>query len=292
MKNKLWPAASVLLVIFIFFFVACTKQGVLGPTGAPGQQGEQGNPGNPGPQGTPGTSIRTGTGAPAADSGRTGDFYIDTTNLVLYGPRTEAGWGTGISMRSTTKASMLHGDGVPAATLGTDGDFYFDDPAGMLYGPKQGDDWGAGFVVHGATGPAGATGATGPQGNANVKAYTFQSNLDWEFFGNGVYQITKKTSVIDSLNLQRGALLAYVQLSDSFWYQAPFWFNDRNYYYNLSRGVFTLYSPKPGRTVVPESVIEIKLIIMQGTSIEALDRKRRTPFQDFLQAARALHQGD
>ena len=284
MKNYGLPVGGILLVIAFFFFTACTKQGVLGPQGVPGEQGDTG------PQGPAGSAILTGKGSPVAESGKTGDFYIDTANLMLYGPKSQAGWGTGISLASTVKASVLHGDGTPVATLGSDGDFYFDDEGGMLYGPKTDQQWGTGFLVHGATGPAGEQGATGPQGNANVKAYTFTSDLKWESFGNGVYQITKKTSVIDSLNLLQGALLAYVQLSDSFWYQAPFWFNDRNYYYNLSRGVFTLYSPNPGKTVIPEEVIEIKLIIMQGTSIEALDVARRTPFEHFLRVARALHQ--
>lgn len=281
--KKISLSASIVLLFFLtLVFAACKKEGVLGPQGVPGKQGETGPPGEKG------ASILVGGDSPMADSGKEGDFYIDTTHLLLFGPKTASGWGNGISMRGTTKTSMYHGNGKPASGLGYDGDFYFDDLSGILYGPKQEDDWGSGFLLHGATGPAGPA---GPQGNANVKAYTFSTGLDWESYGN-VYQITEKTTAIDSRNLLQGALLAYVQLTDSFWYQAPFWFNGRNYYYNLSEGVFTLYSPDPGKIIAPESLVKIKLVIMQGTSLQAVDLHPSLPFGDFLKAARAVHQGD
>lgn len=270
-----------LLALFVFLFAgACTKEGVLGPQGVPGEQGATGA------QGAPGASIEVGSGAPGADKGVTGDFYIDTVGVMLYGPRTASGWGEGVSMRSSTQTSMLHGEGIPAASLGNEGDFYFDDTGAMLYGPKKDGGWGSGLQLHG---PAGPEGAQGPEGNANVKAYTFHTGLGWEYFGNNVYQITKETSVIDSLNLLQGALMVYVQLSDSFWYQAPFWAFGRNYYFNFSGGVFTLYSPNPGTAILPEEVIEIKLIIIQGTSLVPLDQQSVSPFKRILTAARALH---
>ena len=83
--------------------------------------------GTPGPAGTPGTQILSGQGAPASSLGSTGDFYIDLASYRLYGPKTSAGWGTGVAL---TGASGAQGPGGPA-------------------GPQ---------------GPAGATGATGPQG--------------------------------------------------------------------------------------------------------------------------------
>lgn len=283
MKKNFLPTACVLLILFFLVFSACTKQGVLGPQGVPGKQGEQGQTG---PQGEQGALILAGSGAPVADSGRTGDFYIDTTGLLLYGPKEETGWGTGISLRGTDKTSLFHGNGKPAASLGNEGDFYFDDLSGILYGPKTDGDWGSGFLLHGAQGPEGPQ---GPQGNANVQAYTFHSGLAWDSFGHGVYQITKHTDAIDSINLAQGALLAYVQLSDSFWYQAPFWFNGRNYYYNISKGVFTIYTPDPGTVIYPEEVTEIKLIVMQGTALHADGVQSRLSFGDFLRAARAVH---
>lgn len=285
MKKTRLLGFTALFTSIILLFAACSKQGVLGPQGVPGEQGETGVAG---PSGKDGAVILAGDQAPVADSGKPGDFYIDTSALVLYGPKKEAGWGDGISMKGTSKTAFMHGNGQPSVTEGGDGDYYFDELSGVLYGPKSTSGWGDGFLLHGAQGPAGVP---GPVGNGNVKAYTFTKDLDWDFYGNSVYQITKHLDAIDSVNLLQGALLAYVQLSDGFWYQAPFWFNSRNYYYNYAKGVFTIYSPDPGTAIQPESVIEIKLIIMQGTSLQAVGDAPRSRFTDYLRVARVLHQG-
>lgn len=49
--------------------------------------------GTSGPQGARGSGILNGTTAPDSNLGILGDFYINTTNMNLYGPKTEAGWG-------------------------------------------------------------------------------------------------------------------------------------------------------------------------------------------------------
>ena len=46
------------------------------------------------PAGQSGSKIYSGSGAPAADKGIEGDWYIDTVNKRLYGPKTTAGWPT------------------------------------------------------------------------------------------------------------------------------------------------------------------------------------------------------
>ena len=60
---------------------------------------EQGQKGTPGPKGTPGTSILHGTTAPTSTQGSTGDFYLDTSSEVLYGPKATGAWpATGTSL--------------------------------------------------------------------------------------------------------------------------------------------------------------------------------------------------
>lgn len=49
--------------------------------------------GTSGPQGGRGTGILNGTTVPDNSLGILGDFYINTTNMNLYGPKTEEGWG-------------------------------------------------------------------------------------------------------------------------------------------------------------------------------------------------------
>jgi hypothetical protein len=84
--------------------------GVVGPMGPRGETGAQGIQGAAGPkgetgatgsQGTPGVDGKTilnGTVAPPISIGSNGDFYINTTTSVLYGPRTASGWGSGTSL--------------------------------------------------------------------------------------------------------------------------------------------------------------------------------------------------
>jgi len=50
--------------------------------------------GAPGIAGQSGSKIHSGNGAPAADKGNVGDWYIDTVNKRLYGPKTATGWPT------------------------------------------------------------------------------------------------------------------------------------------------------------------------------------------------------
>ena len=57
-------------------------------------QGAQGIPGTNGRDGKDGSKIYGDTGAPANSRGNEGDWYIDTQNKRLYGPKTATGWPT------------------------------------------------------------------------------------------------------------------------------------------------------------------------------------------------------
>ena len=60
---------------------------------AQGDQGERGLPGKDG------SKIYAGQGNPPANTGREGDYYIDTEAKIFYGPKTNTGWpSTGISL--------------------------------------------------------------------------------------------------------------------------------------------------------------------------------------------------
>lgn len=85
-------------------------QGPQGPIGNPGPQGSvgpagpQGAPGPIGPQGPQGIAgvngktLLSGTSNPAIGIGTLGDFYINTSTDSLFGPKTNNGWGIGISL--------------------------------------------------------------------------------------------------------------------------------------------------------------------------------------------------
>ncbi|WP_161596768.1 collagen-like protein [Chitinophaga vietnamensis] len=95
------PYTFLLTVFFTLLIVACKKEGPMGPQGPAGAQG---NAGPVGPAGQNGSIIYSGNGTPAGTLGANGDFYIDLSSSMLYGPKTAAGWGSGFSLKGATGA--------------------------------------------------------------------------------------------------------------------------------------------------------------------------------------------
>ena len=140
-------------------------EGAQGATGPQGPEGPQGIPGPEGPAGIPGTNgntILSGTSAPTSGLGTTGDFYLDTTSEVLYGPKATGAWpANGTSLVGPTGAQGPSGTGydfktatgaVPDLTL-TKGTYFVDVEFGM------------------------SGGATGTVAQCGVGAFTNQSPL-------------------------------------------------------------------------------------------------------------------
>jgi hypothetical protein len=62
------------------------------------------------------TTLRNGAGTPGAGLGFNGDFYIDTTNYLIYGPKAGGAWGSGVSLIGPTGPGT--GDVIgPAASV-------------------------------------------------------------------------------------------------------------------------------------------------------------------------------
>jgi hypothetical protein len=91
-------------------------------------------------------TILSGAGVPSKTLGINGDFYIDTKNLNLYGPKTKGVWKITTSLKSREVPVVANVIGESGA-MGQTG-------------------------AKGATGDRGATGATGPQGIAGVQGST------------------------------------------------------------------------------------------------------------------------
>ncbi len=140
-------------------------QGEIGPAGATGPKGDKGDTGDTGASGSNGVdgkTILSGSGTPSSGTGVNGDFYIDTTNNLIFGPKSAGSWGSGTSIVGPTGATGATG---PQGATGATG------PQGAT----------------GATGPQGATGATGPQGatgaTGTILADDDQSILAHQIFG-------------------------------------------------------------------------------------------------------------
>jgi hypothetical protein len=124
-------------------------QGLSGPTGPTGPQGAQGVQGLQGNNGTNGTAVLNGINAPSSSTGSNGDFYINTTTNMLYGPKAGGVWPTGTSLVGPQGIQGPIGLTGPQGIQGLTG------PTGAT-GPA------------GATGPQGTQGIQGPQGNAGI----------------------------------------------------------------------------------------------------------------------------
>ena len=97
--------------------------------------------------GEDGRTIYHGTLAPDNELGVIGDFFINTEQRLLYGPKTIDGWGLPGLLRGY---SVLSGTGAPLMTLGMPGDYYIDITSGYIYGPKVGADvWGSPILFRG-----------------------------------------------------------------------------------------------------------------------------------------------
>ncbi len=116
-----------------------------------GPQGSTGATGATGAAGTNGSTVLNGVVVPVAGTGSNGDFYINTSTHLIYGPKTAGAWGSGVSLVGPQGATGATGATGPQGIQGVQG------PQGLT----------------GATGATGSTGATGPQGPTGPAVSTF-----------------------------------------------------------------------------------------------------------------------
>ncbi|NHA04227.1 collagen-like protein [Mucilaginibacter sp. HC2] len=77
-----------------------TATGLLyGPKTATGWGGGLSLKGATGATGAAGSTTLSGAGVPAPSLGKTGDYYLDKINYLLYGPKSGSGWGAPVNLR-------------------------------------------------------------------------------------------------------------------------------------------------------------------------------------------------
>jgi hypothetical protein len=117
-------------------------------------------------------TILSGSGVPSKTLGINGDFYIDTKNLNLYGPKTKGVWKVATSLKQTDTKSVTTVIGETGSTgekgdkgdKGATGSTGATGSAGVAgVAGAKGSDGAVG--ASGATGLAGSNGATGPSGS-------------------------------------------------------------------------------------------------------------------------------
>lgn len=187
-KIDIFKIAFLLMMGATAIFNSCKKDaGATGPQGAQGAQGPQGLQGTPGPAGS---TVLSGNGAPTSATGANGDFYLDLTSSLFYGPKSTAGWGTGFAMKGangtagTNGNKIINGTTIPGATDGSIGDYYLNTTNYLLYGPKTASGWGVGTSLIGAANvmysgwviPSYAINSTFTAGITNVKYGSINTN--------------------------------------------------------------------------------------------------------------------
>ena len=99
-------------------------------------------------------TILSGAGIPTKAIGIDGDFYIDTKNANLYGPKTKSVWKLTTSLKQTDTKSVT-------TVIGEQGGMGATGPQG-----EKGDKGATGSTgAAGSNGSTGATGSTGAKGN-------------------------------------------------------------------------------------------------------------------------------
>ncbi len=180
------------------------SQGVAGPTGPVGPiglvgplgpVGPQGLVGPSGPQGIQGVAGQTiiagqavlhGTSDPDVGVGASGDFYINTTTNVLWGPKGSSTWPVvGVSMVGPAGSQGIQGvAGLVGATgaTGAQGAAGIAGPTGLT--GAQGAQGIQG--IQGIQGPIGLTGLTGTTGAAGTNGTNGANGLDGKTILNGL----------------------------------------------------------------------------------------------------------
>jgi hypothetical protein len=129
------------------------------------------SPGPQGIQGPAGTTLRYGAGVPGSGVGVDGDFYIDTTNDRLYGPKATGAWpGAYVDLIGPTGPTGPTGSTGPAGpantlTVGTVTAGGTGDPAAVTITGTAPSQTVSFVLPKGDTGPTGPTGPEGPAAN-------------------------------------------------------------------------------------------------------------------------------
>jgi hypothetical protein len=290
----------LVFITIMAIFASCGKDGAVGPAGATGPQGPVGPAGPAGANGTNGSIIYSGSGAPASSTGTTGDFYLDVSTSLLYGPKTASGWGTGFSLKGTTGATgaagskVYSGSGVPPTTTGVAGDYYLDKTNYLLYGPKT-TTWGTPVNLRGPAGPAGPQ---GPEGNANVKTDVFSiGGADWLWNSQYIFETSpggyteyftryyvRNNNTVTQDVLDNGMVLVYFTPSPEYnpnqWVPLPYQFDlgfgyTYNYVYVTAVGGVTFHyffiqtdasATLPTLSTYNDIVRKFKIVTVTGTT--------------------------
>ncbi|MGM0546122.1 MAG: hypothetical protein ACQEST_05310 [Bacteroidota bacterium] len=219
------------------FYIDVANQNLYGPKTDSGWGSPIDLNGADGVDGKDGSQFYSGTGSPDASLGATGDYYFDTANKDLYGPKTDSGWETPINLSGDdgqdgadgqAGSQIYSGSGAPDASLGTVGDYYLDKTNYDLYGPKTkpnkvSDGWGNPLNLKGA------------DGSDNVTRYIYPNSIDFTSTYNKSFSLNA-IGINSDEDLVNHIFLVYLKYEDfslegTIYYQLPgYGYNEDTFY--------------------------------------------------------------
>lgn len=198
-----------------------------------------------------GTIIHSGQVNPTSEIGKEGDFYINLSNQILFGPKKESSWGTGIALSGADGSpgqngedgingnTILNGNGAPASSIGSLGDFYFDTENISIYGAKTSSGWGTPVNLK-----QGASSGIRILIKENIKLPVDYQNLRIHSDGttHAVHTddvpIAIKTGNIQSY-IDNGAVIIQCRINNNFWRDGEDYIDKKNNDYRFSINVFS-----------------------------------------------------
>jgi len=242
-----------LIIVMSISLTACK-----GPAGADGPQGPQGPTGPVGPAGENGSVMHAGQGEPGSGIGNPGDYYLDTQNSLLYGPKTENNtWGIPIDLEGADGqdgadgSQILSGTTSPAASLGSEGDFYLNTSNFDLFGPKSQSGWGTPINL---------------QATTNVM-YSSWFNIVWNDVDDPVFKTMRipETRITQEF-LNTGSIMVYMkQTITNAVVIIPLPVLQGNDYLIFGAGIFTASSPFSGVIINQLSVDQTTALTVDYT---------------------------
>ncbi|CAG9184540.1 hypothetical protein LMG23992_05261 [Cupriavidus laharis] len=150
------------------------------------------------------SALLSGTSDPGPDIGKDGDFYLNTTTGMLFGPKANGAWPAGVSVAGPAGATgakgdtgatgntgtagntILSGSVDPTSGVGNDGDYYINTSTSTLFGPKADGTWPPGVPLGGGGAPGGGTvltGAGAPGNNIGADGDYYLDTDTWTLYG-------------------------------------------------------------------------------------------------------------
>jgi hypothetical protein len=124
--------------------ISCSKPNITTVAETPSTSGLPTGIFSIGPSGPHNNLVYYGSTDPDPAFGCLGDYYLDVSQGLLYGPKISDGWGAVLVMKGASAAEnkIYSGTEIPADAFGNYGDYYLDITNFVLYGPRSNSGWG------------------------------------------------------------------------------------------------------------------------------------------------------